>query len=100
MDWELFKTVDDRGTAEMLAELFKSNGIPTRIDYGALETGMDGVRIFVSSELAHRARWLLADQEFSDEELTYLATGKLPNENGGFRRVSHGVRVRTEVHLM
>ena len=81
MDWELFKTVDDRGTAEMLAELFKSNDIPTRIDYGALQAGIDGVRVYVPAELAHRARWILTDQGFSDEELSYLATGKLPDDD-------------------
>ena len=53
MNWELFKTVDNRWTAEMLAELFKSNGIPIQIDYGALQAGIDGVRVFVPADLAH-----------------------------------------------
>ena len=79
MDWELFKTVNDRGTAELLTELFRNNDIPTRIDYGAFESGVDGVRIYVSAELAHRARWVTADTGYSEEELSFLATGSLPN---------------------
>jgi hypothetical protein len=31
----------------------------------------------VPSPLVHRAKWLLAESQFTDEELNYLATGKL-----------------------
>jgi hypothetical protein len=34
--------------------------------------------VFVLRSLAHRARWIVAQLPPSDEELEYLATGKLP----------------------
>ena len=80
MEWELFETFDDRYTAEMLAELFRNNNIPTRIDYGALASGVDGFRIYIMADLAHRARWITAGSRYSEEELSYLATGSLSNE--------------------
>ncbi len=78
MEWEVFKTFDDRANAELVADHLTQNGVPARIDYGSLESGVDGIRLYVSSQLAHRARWLLSESEFTDSELEYLATGKLP----------------------
>lgn len=34
--------------------------------------------MFVPKSLVHRARWIAAQLPVSDEELEYLATGKLP----------------------
>jgi hypothetical protein len=33
--------------------------------------------IRVTSELAHRARWLMSQAQFTDAELNFLATGEL-----------------------
>lgn len=80
MAWELLKTIDDRASAEIVYELLESQGVPTRIDYGSLEAGLEGFRIYVSGELLHRAKWLTADAGYTEEELTFLSTGKLPDE--------------------
>lgn len=78
MEWTIFKSFDNRALAEMMSERFRSNGIPTKIDYGAYNSGVDGVRLYVPQELVHRARWLTSETALSDEELDYLATGELP----------------------
>jgi hypothetical protein len=38
-------------------------------------------RIFVDAAQAHRARQLLAQEQLSEPELTFLATGELPGED-------------------
>ena len=81
MEWTIFKTFDSRSMADMLAELFRSNDVPTKIDYGIYGSGLDGVYLYVPSNLVHRAKWLTAETKFSDEELNYLATGELSSGN-------------------
>ncbi len=81
MEWKLFKTVDDRANAELIANRLMSDEVPARIDYGSLEAGLEGFKIYVPAELLHRAKWLLSDAGYTDEELAYLSTGKLTEED-------------------
>ena len=37
--------------------------------------------IFVPAYLARRARWVLAQSDFTESELNYLATGDLPSSD-------------------
>ena len=37
-------------------------------------------QVFVDANLAHRARWIMNQVDFSDGELEFLATGKLSDE--------------------
>jgi len=76
-DWVVFKTLDDPGTADMLSELLSNNSVPNRVDYGALQTGVDGVQIMVPAELLPRANMLASGNELTDAELNFLATGDL-----------------------
>ena len=50
-------------------------GVPSRIEARASETMFV---VCVLKKLAHRARWIVAQQQPTDEELDFLATGKLP----------------------
>jgi hypothetical protein len=34
-------------------------------------------RVVVDSTLAHRAQWAMSQGQFTDEELTFLATGEV-----------------------
>jgi len=76
MDWTHYKTFDNSAAAELLVTRLLSNGVPARIDYGALESGVDGISVYVASNLVHRARWLEVDCDISEAELSYLATGQ------------------------
>jgi hypothetical protein len=37
-------------------------------------------RIYVEATQLRQARWALSQRNFSDDELTYLATGELPTQ--------------------
>jgi hypothetical protein len=37
-------------------------------------------RIYVDATQLRQARWALSQRKFSDDELTYLATGELPTQ--------------------
>ncbi|MEM6581624.1 MAG: hypothetical protein AAF699_10150, partial [Pseudomonadota bacterium] len=62
--------------ADLAAEYLSREGVPADVRQGNLEGGViSNFEVWVSSELAHRARWVLANSEFEDEELDFLATG-------------------------
>jgi len=70
-------------SADRLAAFLESSGVPAYVDHGALAVGLEGEnKVFVAKELAHRARWLNSLPEITDEELAFLATGRLPNSDG------------------
>jgi hypothetical protein len=77
-EWQPFQTFSGRGSAEALAVVLESEGVPTRIESTKLVAGIETRHcLLVPASLAHRARWVLADTELSDSELDYLATGEL-----------------------
>lgn len=81
MEWEEFKVFGVKGPADNLSSQLNTEGVPSRVDAVRLGSGVETeYRVLVSSELAHRARWVLANANFSEEELNYIATGKLPGE--------------------
>lgn len=81
-EWVKFKTFNDKGSAELLASRLESEGVPSRVGDVILGTiTTSGWDVYVAKELAHRARWILETSDFSDAELEYLATGKLPEKD-------------------
>ena len=79
-DWVLFKVAANGIEANRIADFLNISGVPAYVDEGALGVGLDGGhKIYVAAELLHRARWVSADAGITDEELEFLATGKLPN---------------------
>ena len=81
MNWCLFKVFENSSEAELTKDFLQKNGVPVKIDFGSLESGVDGVHLFVTESLLHRAKWIIADSAFTDTELDYLATGQLDNDN-------------------
>jgi len=68
----------DRASAELIATFLESEGVTTAIDCGSLLSGVQAdFHLFVQASLAHRARWILAQSEFTDSELNFLSTGEL-----------------------
>jgi hypothetical protein len=77
-DWQSFQTFSDRGSAEALAAVLESEGVPARVTSSRLVAGIETRHcVLVPSSLVHRANWVLADSDLTDSELDYLATGKL-----------------------
>jgi hypothetical protein len=80
--WELLIALPNAPLAHALVELLSAQGVDCKLvsDTTLLGEGR-ACRVFVGSAQVHRARRLLAQQDFSDEELTLLATGGLtPDE--------------------
>ena len=61
-----------------MVALFRTEGVPAEV---VSDTSLLGearhCEIRVPPELAHRARWLMSQAQFTDAELTFLATGEL-----------------------
>ena len=80
-NWELFRAFHDRSPAEALRSWLDFEGVPCMLESRALESAMEGsFCVFVDKSLAHRARWIVAQLPPSDEELDFLATGRLPGQ--------------------
>jgi hypothetical protein len=79
--WQFFRAFPDRGPAEVLAIQLEGEGVPTKIEKRALENAIEQQYcVLVATSLAHRARWVTVQLPPSDEELDFLATGKLPGQ--------------------
>jgi hypothetical protein len=80
-EYEQFRTFPDRGPAEAMCSWFEFEGVPSYVEARALSSGIESrFVVYVLKELAHRARWVVAQLPPSDAELDFLATGKLPGQ--------------------
>jgi len=80
-EWELFQEFADLGPAEAMGSWLEFEEVPCKVEARALESGREGrFCLFVAKSLAHRARWIVAQLPPTDEELEFLATGKLPGQ--------------------
>jgi len=78
-EWELFRSFDNPASADVMCQWLLREQVPARVETRSLEHGIEAKHcVFVHRSLAHRARWVVAQLPPSDEELEYLATGKLP----------------------
>jgi len=79
--YEEFRLFVDRGPAEAMCSWLEFEGVPSYVESRALSSGMESqFVVFVLKELAHRARWIVAQLPPTDAELNFLATGKLPGQ--------------------
>ena len=80
-EWELFQSFGDLGSAEVMCAWLLREDVPAVVEPRYLEDALElEYRVFVHRTMMHRARWVVAQLPPSDEELEYLATGKLPGE--------------------
>jgi hypothetical protein len=71
-------TFPDVLSAYPLAALFRGKGVPAEVVSDTFLLGeARHCEVRVPSELAHRARWLMSQAQFTDAELEFLATGRL-----------------------
>jgi hypothetical protein len=77
-DWELFRSFTDPGSAEVMCSWLLREQVPAKVETRSLENAIEAQYcVFVHRSLAHRARWVVAQLPPSEEELEFLATGKL-----------------------
>jgi hypothetical protein len=70
---------ETRAAADAVAAVLETESIQGVVAAGELVAGLDADFILsVPASLVHRARWVLAQADLSEAELTYLATGQLP----------------------
>jgi hypothetical protein len=88
LEWQVVTSLLDVPSAQILAQRLIFEGVPARVisDPQLLGEGRY-CEVQVPSELADRARWLLAESQFTDEELNFFATGELGTDNE--RRASY-----------
>jgi hypothetical protein len=77
--WSVVARFADPISAEVLSGRLSSEDLPCRVVSNESFPGLaSAFAVLVPAELLHRAQWILKQADFSDEELTYLATGGLP----------------------
>jgi hypothetical protein len=78
-EWEVFRVFDDHGAADVMCQWLLREQVPARVETRSLENAVEAKHcVFVHRSLMHRARWVVAQLPPTDEELEFLATGKLP----------------------
>jgi hypothetical protein len=83
LEWQVVVTFSDVASGHVIATLFNREGLPAKLILGNPLLGdANGCEIRVPREVAHRARWILSQAEFTDAELTFLATGELGSAEG------------------
>lgn len=78
--WSVVATFADPLSAEALSGRLTSEEVPSQVSSNQTLPGLaTEFAVLVPAELLHRAQWVLKQVNFSDQELTYLATGELPD---------------------
>lgn len=73
------RTCTDRLAAEVIANALIAESVPAIVrTFGGIPGLEQGADVLVPAALVHRAKWLIGQPAPTDEELTFLATGKLP----------------------
>jgi hypothetical protein len=76
--YELLVEFSDLGSADAVAGLLAGERIRTKVVAVRPVAGIPSAfRVLVAEKHLHRARWFLEHNEISENELIYLATGKL-----------------------
>jgi hypothetical protein len=79
--WQEFAAYSDAASAEVAAGLLRSEDVPVSVLSDEPMPGLiRGFRLMVPSELIHRARWVVSNAAFTDEELAFFATARLDSE--------------------
>jgi hypothetical protein len=73
-EWRLLTTLPDLPSAQSLAAILSGEGIPVRVssDAGVLGQAAPS-RLYVAAAQFYRARYSMAQRQFSDEELATLS---------------------------
>jgi hypothetical protein len=79
--WRLLVCLSDVPSARILTDQLAGEGITSRVVTDAAVMGQAApCRIFVDATQMYRARTLLSQEQLSESELTFLATGANPTD--------------------
>ena len=80
--WHDFAVYADRASAEVAAGVLRSEGVPVDIRSDEPVPGLiQSFRVRVPAGLAERAESVLANAEFTEQELALIATGQLDQDS-------------------
>jgi hypothetical protein len=80
-EWCEFAVYSDAALAEVVAGLLRGESVPVHVASDEPMPGLvRGFRILVPPDMLHRAKWIAAQAQLSEEELVFLATGQLPGK--------------------
>jgi hypothetical protein len=78
--WSVVATFGDKVLADAALGLLEAEKLPARITSDGFVPGLGTeFAVLVPEPLLRRAQWILEQPEVSEQELTYLAIGKLPD---------------------
>jgi hypothetical protein len=81
--WSVVASFGDQISAQALSGLLKSEGLPCMMISNAAVPGLGTeFSVLVPTPQLRRAQFIREQNKVSDEELTYLATGELPDGDG------------------
>jgi len=76
-DWQLLTTLSDVPSASVYAQALAAESVGVRVVTDANVLGQAApCRIYVERAHLHRARWAMAQRDFSEDELTVLSTAE------------------------
>ena len=76
--WKMLASYEDQASEEAIAESLRAEGVPTRVEVESAVPGIiENVRVMVSADSLHRAKWVENSRRVSECELGYAATGDL-----------------------
>ena len=76
--WQQFAAYPDAASAEVMAGLLRGEGVPVNVLSDEPMPGLiQGFRLMVPADMLHRARWVVSNADFSEEELAFFATASL-----------------------
>jgi hypothetical protein len=82
LKWQTVASLSDVPVAHVLAQRLADEGMAVRVLSDPQLLGESrNCEVQVPTTLVHRARLLLSESQFTDEELTYLAIGELGVES-------------------
>jgi len=77
-EWQVFAVYCDAASAEATAGRLRAEQVPVRIVTNQPVPGLTHeVRLLIPAYLAHRAQWVLAQAQFTDEELAACALSQV-----------------------
>ena len=75
--WERFATYNNELAAKVVVDYLARHDCPAQVSGCAGANINSGVHVLVPGELLHRARWLWAQADLTEQELNFLASGEL-----------------------
>lgn len=80
-DWCEFGAYSDAVSAEVVAGLLRAELVAALVKQNEPLPGtLGGFQVMIPPGQLHRARWIMSQAEFTDEELAFAATGKLTSD--------------------